>query len=315
MIYRSFRQFEALNEALYELIPAEVKAKFKRIPSSSALKQRNVRLDEERARQITAALDDYLRVISQHEKLAQSEALYTFLCPSPDYFKRSNSNHHPNSNDERFSIASIFKILKQKDMNSADDDEYLDRLFSESYLKTLDATNAARDSIAEPFYYLFEELFEIKGVKKLLRKSFIVFVQLTYGANINRAIRERVYSVVLSDEYVSFYLKQFKDAYWKLDEKSGEYALIQWTPVVRSLEEKIKTKKLAKLKLIANIPEILSKLVGDKNSQIGIIQLFEIFQDKQLNKHLFYSVLEMFILELFPEAHVKKQLMQTTTGF
>jgi hypothetical protein len=139
-------------------------------------------------------------------------------------------------------------------MNSADDDEYLDRLFSESYLKTLDATNAARDSIAEPFYYLFEELFEIKGVKKLLRKSFIVFVQLTYGANINRAIRERVYSVVLSDEYVSFYLKQFKDAYWKFDEKSGEYALIQWTPVVRSLEEKIKTKKLAKLKLIANIP-------------------------------------------------------------
>lgn len=84
--------------------------------------------------------------------------------------------------------------------------------------------------------------------------------------------------------------------------------------------------------------EILSKLVGDKNSQIGIIQLFEIFQDKQLNKHLFYvwfyliflldyliaifnwvvlfkSILEMFILELFPEAHVKKQLMQTTTGF
>lgn len=110
VIYRSFRQFEALNEALYELIPTEVKAKFKRIPSSSALKQRNVRLDEERARQITAALDDYLRVISQHEKLAQSEALYTFLCPSPDYFKRSNSNHHPNSNDERFSIASIFKM-------------------------------------------------------------------------------------------------------------------------------------------------------------------------------------------------------------
>lgn len=30
---------------------------------------------------------------------------------------------------------------------------------------------------------------------------------------------------------------------------------------------------------------------------------------------LFKSILEMFILELFPEAHVKKQLMQTTTGF
>lgn len=157
----------------------------------------------------------------------------------------------------------IFESLKQKEINTAEDDEYLDRLFSESYLKSLDTSNAtARDSIAEPFYYLFEELFEIKGVKKLLRKSFIVFVQLTYGATINRMIREQVYSIVLSDEYLSFYLKQLKDAYWKHDEKTGQHTLIQWEPVVRSDEEKLKTKKLAKLKLIANIPGSKTTLNG-----------------------------------------------------
>ena len=77
-------------------------------------------------------------------------------------------------------------------MNSAEDDEYLDRLFSESYLKSLDSANTAKDSIAEPFYYLIEEVFNIKDIKKILRKSFILFVQLTYGATINRIITKRL---------------------------------------------------------------------------------------------------------------------------
>lgn len=233
------------------------------------------------------------------------------MCPSTDYFKRSQShpNAMPSNSDDKFSIGSIFKILKQKDMNTAEDDEYLDRLFSESYLKSLDNANKANDSIAEPFYYLFEELFEIKGVKKLLRKSVIVFVQLTYGATINRIIRERIYSIVTSDEFMSFYLKQLKNAYWTLDEKTGEHAFIPFTPThwARTADEKMKTKKLAKLKLIANIPEVLSKLVGEKNSQIGVIKLFEMFQDKRLNKHLFYSVVELIMLNLFPEGTTKKQ--------
>lgn len=125
VIYRSFRQFEALNTALIELIPLELKAKFKRIPSASALRQRtagqSVRLDEERARHITAALDDYLRAISLDESLAQSEALYTFLCPSPDYFKRltgANTGGYTAANgasgDEKFSIGSIFKMYDFK---------------------------------------------------------------------------------------------------------------------------------------------------------------------------------------------------------
>lgn len=127
----------------------------------------------------------------------------------------------------------------------------MDQLFSESYLKNID--NNARDSIAEPFYQLFEELFEIKGVKKILRKSFIIFVQLTYHATINRIIREKVSSVI-SDDNISFYVKQMKDAFWKFDEEKGDHELIKITPVVRTNEEKLKTKKLAKLKLIANIP-------------------------------------------------------------
>ncbi len=34
--------------------------------------------------------------------------------------------------------------------------------------------------------------------------------------------------------------------------------------------------------------ESLQRLVGEKNAQIGILKLFETFQDKKLNKHLAY---------------------------
>jgi hypothetical protein len=44
--------------------------------------------------------------------------------------------------------------------------------------------------------------------------------------------------------------------------------------------------------------EALQKLVGEKNAQIGMIKLFETFQDKKLNKHLVYSILELFIEEI-----------------
>lgn len=105
VIYRSYKQFENLNEGLIELIPSDLKAKFKKIPSM--LKKS---YQDEKIKQVTANLDEYLRIISQDESLAQSEALYTFLCPSPDYFKRSNSQNAQTNNDEKFSITSIFKV-------------------------------------------------------------------------------------------------------------------------------------------------------------------------------------------------------------
>lgn len=109
VIYRSYRQFETLNDTLIELISPELRAKFKRIPSSS-LKRASKSLDEEKSRKITNLVDDYLRAICTDESLSQSEALYTFLCPSPDYFKRSNSQIIQNQSDEKFSIGSIFKM-------------------------------------------------------------------------------------------------------------------------------------------------------------------------------------------------------------
>lgn len=169
------------------------------------------------------------------------------MCPSPDYFKNSEKLN-PNQENRLFSLSSIFKSYKSREIN---DDDYLDQLFIDTDLKSLE-TNA-RDSIAEPFYFLIEELFELKGMKSLFRKSLIMFVQLTYGQTINRKIREFIFWI-LNDDMVAFYLGCIRDSFWKFNEASGEIELIKYEQIQRTEEDKIQTKKLAKLKLISNIP-------------------------------------------------------------
>ncbi len=193
-----------------------------------------------------------LKCLSEDESLAQSEALYSFLCPSPDYFKNNEKSYSnlTNQDNRLFSLTSIFKGPKSRDIN---DDDYLDELFIDTDLKSLE-TNA-RDSIAEPFYFLIEELFELKGMKSLFRKSLIMFVQLTYGQTINRKIREFIYWI-LNDDMLAFYLGCIRDSFWKLNEASGEIELIKYEQSQRTMEDKLQTKKLARLKLISNIPGI-----------------------------------------------------------
>ena len=116
----------------------------------------------------------------------------------------------------------------------------------------------AKDSTAEPFYHLLEELFELKGMKKFFRKSLILFVQLTYGATINRKIREFIF-YFFSEEMLSSYLKQIKESIWKLKD-DNTFELFQHEVNENSELDKIKTKNQARLKLLANTPGLLIKL-------------------------------------------------------
>ena len=46
--------------------------------------------------------------------------------------------------------------------------------------------DSSKDSIAEPLYDLINEIYELHGMFKWLRKSFIAFVEVTFGRSINR---------------------------------------------------------------------------------------------------------------------------------
>ncbi len=46
---------------------------------------------------------------------------------------------------------------------------------------------------------------------------------------------------------------------------------------------------------------MLSSLVGAASCKRGTAKIFDAFQNRTLNKHLFYTLLEMFLVELVHE--------------
>ena len=131
-IYRSMKQFETLHDNLNDISPSNINMLFKKLPSLKKhltgrlslsqclyrltkqfpnLQLEGKHIDEEKVKQATFILDDYLKLVSKDESLSQSDALYTFLCPSPDFYKRKleKSTSNSASADEKFSISSIFK--------------------------------------------------------------------------------------------------------------------------------------------------------------------------------------------------------------
>ena len=80
-----------------------------------------------------------------------------------------------------------------------------------------------------------------------------MFVQLTYGANINKKIRESIYWL-LSEDNISFYIKQLKDSFWSFDQEKNENLLKKHETISRTNEEKNRTKISVKKKVLKNIP-------------------------------------------------------------
>ena len=62
VIYRSLKQFENLHEKLFEIIPADIKNQFRKIPNLKRnLLSKN--FNDEKIKQATLILNDYLKVI------------------------------------------------------------------------------------------------------------------------------------------------------------------------------------------------------------------------------------------------------------
>ena len=155
------------------------------------------------------------------------------------------------------------------------------------------ASTSSSDGVAEPFYALISEVFDMRGVSKILRKSLMTFVQLTYG----RTITSYIYSYIswmTSDRMVIKYIKTIKNALWPSNTTDHSQSIIN------TLEKEIAREK-AKERLINHIPDWLSQLVGQQCSKVGVAKVFDTLQEKTLNKMLIYDLVEILMYHLFPE--------------
>ena len=238
-------------------------------------------------------IQKYINYVLEDEKLNQSEALYTFLSPSSEHLKYAP----PSPKKSRFSLSTLFKT-------SSNSSELRDKEDEEDYSLLLDDTDTARsttdaylnvskDAIAEPLYTLLGEIFDLRGVFRFLRRSLITFVQITYGRTINRQIRDTI-TWVFSEPMLHYYIQLFTKSWWP-----NGYLVSE--TVLRTDEEKLKTRGEARRQFLSNIPEVLTNLVGAQSAQRGAIKIFDSLQNLNLNKQLFYDIFEAVMFEVFPE--------------
>lgn len=286
-VSRNLAEFQTLHENLCQIGPW---LKKKDIPSAGIF----TTIDDKFIEESKKTLTNYLEVILKDERMAHSETLYGFLSPSPEYFKQNKSEKG------NFFLRNLLKKFPSRQPEPHDSDDEL--LFAKEEESKLDRNV---DSIAEPFYKLVNEIFESRGTFKWLRKSFIMFVEVTFGKTINRQLCETV-DWIFSESMMIYYIQQFTMSMWP-DGKLAE------TEPSRSDEEKLKTRMEAKEKFLQNMPDAVKTLLGEDNGRRGTIKIFEVLQDTRLNKQLFYELLNLLTLELCPEIKAKKAFIPETT--
>ncbi|CAH1778459.1 unnamed protein product [Owenia fusiformis] len=282
VISRTLEDFHALHEKLIQITPW---LKKKELPVKSKIFSKSI--DTSFLEKAKVLLNDYLEAILKDDRLSQSEAVYAFFSPSPEYLKQASEG----IKRTRSIIPNIFRSMSQQSKENRDELLFFDEETSKD--------DQSKDSIAGPLYLFIGEVFQLKGVFKWLRRTLIMFVQVSFGRSINRQLRETV-DWLFCESMLIYYIHLFRDSLWP----QGQLA-----PALpeRSDEEKLKTRLHAKDLCLENIPDALKNLVGEDNSVRGTVKIFEVFQDVRRNKQLFYVILELYLLELCPELRLHQQ--------
>ena len=148
-----------------------------------------------------------------------------------------------------------------------------------------------RDSAAKPLYDFVGELFGLQGVFQWLRRSLVGFVRLTYGKTINKTLSESV-DWLFYDAQLILYISSLTESLFPLEAVPIE---------VRTREVREATRAEAQQRFLANLPPVLSSLVGQRNCRAGALRLFNSLQNAHTNRHLIICVLELLLIRLLPE--------------
>ena len=155
--------------------------------------------------------------------------------------------------------------------------------------------NAFEDRELEPFIKpicdLFLEAFELnKGNNWLRGRAVVVVLHQLLGGTIERKVREGARSLV-QDESLLRYIGVVKESLWPggvLRENR-----------IRTTSERLKSRTEASLVLATLIPDMAGNVVGRTNAQGAARRIFATLNNRRLNTHLMYTILDEIVLVLF----------------
>ncbi|EGG11575.1 uncharacterized protein MELLADRAFT_76707 [Melampsora larici-populina 98AG31] len=156
-------------------------------------------------------------------------------------------------------------------------------------------------SFTAPICDFLIEIFELNDKNQWLRKQGIVIVlQQILGGTIERKLRESI-SEYLDDEHLSQLIGMLEESLWEPETEGGK---LKKPPPPRTFEQKIGTRDGAYRKLSAIIPDLAASVLGRSNARRGVRRLFSMCQNRRLNKHLIYTIIDEVLRTLFPEAGI-----------
>ncbi|KAM8933277.1 sorting nexin-25 isoform 3-T3 [Lycaon pictus] len=170
---RRLSEFQNLHRKLSECFPSLKKVQ---LPSLSKLPFKSI--DHKFMEKSKNQLNKFLQNLLSDERLCQSEALYAFLSPSPDYLKVIDVQ----GKKPTFSLSSFLERLPRDFFSHQEEEAEEDSDLSDYG----DDVDGRKDALAEPCFMLIGEIFELRGMFKWVRRTLIALVQVTFGRTINK---------------------------------------------------------------------------------------------------------------------------------
>ncbi|EIW86981.1 hypothetical protein CONPUDRAFT_134308 [Coniophora puteana RWD-64-598 SS2] len=148
-------------------------------------------------------------------------------------------------------------------------------------------------TFSAPICDLMLAIFELNKKNNWLRRQAIVIIlQQVFGDTVERKIRESVKSLY-DESRIMPVLNLFKNALWPGGKLRPPIPL-------RTNEEKARTRDEANRKLSALIPDLAANMIGRSNARRGARRIFAVLQNRRLNQHIAYTILDELVATLFP---------------
>ncbi|KAI0001884.1 hypothetical protein BJV77DRAFT_970081 [Russula vinacea] len=161
-------------------------------------------------------------------------------------------------------------------------------------LKPLEGETSS-SSFSSPICDLILAVFELNKKNNWLRRqAIIIIMQQVLGSTVERKVRDTVNNF-LGEMQIMNSIGMLRDSMWP----GGQ---LRPPPVPRSIEEKAQARDDANRMLSALIPDLGANMIGRSNARRGARRMFAVLQNRRLNQHLAYTILDELIAALFPEA-------------
>lgn len=299
VVARRFSQFFKLNEYLKRRCPEVANIKFpkKTVPMLKFQKVQQIEMRK-------PMLEQYLQSLLKIPEVCSDPAFRSFLS-SEDF----RIGHHAKNSQKKFDafFNSLYgKVSQRVPLNNTiqarSDKEQEDILANiqemERELKQFDEIGKDNTKIpfVKPISDLLMTVFNLRNSQSWLRgRALLVILQQVLGSAIEKTITQQVDTSLRQEEKLLDILGLLREMLFP----NGKF---RESPQLRTKSEQSSTRQEANVILRIFMNETCAKIFGFKNTNQASTQLFELFQNDFLNKHLIFEILDEIIAAVCPEA-------------